>query len=172
VKPPMTWIFLGLVGLLAIQLVVKWGFPQAEEREEPTALLRSGAHVSEVGIGGLAEVVVARCGPVYFVDPLCPGCSTLAEKWKGEGRPTGVWVISRDKETAAAFVEERGVPRTDVFFLADVKGIVPDLRAVGVYAAPTSAILDACGILWHVRGGPLPVSEETVERYCNQECTQ
>jgi hypothetical protein len=42
-----------------------------------------------------------------------------------------------------------------------VEGIVPDLRAVGVHAAPTSAILDACGILWHVRGGPLTVSEET-----------
>jgi hypothetical protein len=170
-KPSMTWIFLGLVGLLAIQLPVKLGFWQGEQTAEPTRLLRSGARISEVGIGGLAEVVADRCGPVYFVDPLCPGCSTLAERWKGEGRPTGVWVISRDKETGAAFVAEHSLPLTKVFFLADVEGILHDLRAVGVYAAPTSAILDACGILWHVRGGPLPVSEEIVERYCNQECT-
>ena len=83
----------------------------------------------------------------------------------------GVWVMSRDKETAASFVEEHRLLQTDVLFLADVEGIVPDLTSLGVHAAPTSAVLDACGILQHFRGGPLTVSEETLERYCNQECS-
>ena len=166
----LVWACIALGGLLVVQMGQRWKDRPPLEADGPL-VLRSGTPASEVAEGVLKGVGGAGCTPVYFLDPLCPACSVLAERWKREGRPMGVWVISRDKETAASFVEERAFPRTDVVFLADVEGIVPDLAAVGVYAAPTSAVLDACGILQHVRGGPLTVSEETLERYCNQECS-
>jgi hypothetical protein len=166
----LVWALVAFFGLLVVQLSQRWRDRLPLEAPEPI-VLRSGTPASRVAGGALKRVGQGACRPVYFLDPLCPACSTLAERWKGEGRPTGVWVISRERETAAAFVEEHSIPLTEVLFLADVEGIVPDLAAVGVHAAPTSAILDACGAFQHVRGGPLPVSEETLERYCNQECS-
>jgi len=165
----LVWVFIALGGLIVVQVGQRCKDPPPLEADGPL-VLRSGTPASEVAGGVLKGVSGGGCTPVYFLDPLCPACSLLAERWKREARPTGVWVISRDKETAAAFVEERGFPRTDVVFLADVEGIVPDLTSLGVPAAPTSAVLDACGILQHVRGGPRTVSEETLERCCNQEC--
>ncbi len=165
----LVWACIALGGLIVVQVGQRWKNRLPTEAQGPL-VLRSGTPASEVAGGVLQGVSGGGCTPVYFLDPLCPACSLLAERWKREARPTWVWVISRDKETAAAFVEERGFPRTDVVFLTDAEGIAPDLRAVGVHAAPTSAVLDACGILQHVRGGPLTVSEETLERYCNQEC--
>ena len=166
----LVWACIALSGVLVVQMGQRWKDRPPLEADGPL-VLRSGTPASEVAEGVLKGVGGAGCTPVYFLDPLCPACSVLAERWKREGRPTGMWVISRGKETAVAFVEEHRLLLTDVLFLADVEGIVPDLAAVGVYAAPTSAVLDACGILQHVRGGPLTVSEETLERYCNQECS-
>ena len=158
-------ICLVLVGLLATQLVIRWD-PSTPDDIEGPEILRSGLHLSEVAGGVLKGLMVTGCSPVYFVDPLCPGCSVLAETWKTAGRPPGTWVISREADVATAFATKHGISSADVVFLADIGGIAPHLRELGVFASPTTAVLDSLGILRHVRGGPRPVPDEVLGRYC------
>lgn len=159
-------ICLGLLGLLAFQLRLRQDrgkTPEAEGLE----ILRSGAPLSNIGGGRLKSRMTSGCRPVYFVDPLCPGSFRLAEEWKAIGSPTSTWVISRDADLAWAFAAKHGLPSPDVVLLADVDGMAPELRDLGVHAAPTTAVLDSLGILRHVRGGPRVVPDEVLARYCN-----
>jgi len=159
---------LGLLALLSLQLASRWAVTRRLETRE-LQILESGVHLSDLLTGDLAPVAGRGCGPVYFVDPLCPSCQFLAKRWEADGRPAGLWIISRNREPAEAFALEYGIPQADAVFLDDWTGQSPRLREIGIHAAPTTAVLDEAGFLHHIRGGTVLVTDSVLRLFCHQE---
>jgi len=165
----LSFVIVVLAVMLSFQLVSRAS--RGETEEEPLRLL-SGTPLTAVAGGALAPLVASRCLPIYFVDPTCPACRALAQAWERKGRQSAVWVVGGDAHQVEAFVGEFLLPPEEVISVRELGEAEAGFPALGIHAVPTSAVLDADGILQHVRVTAEPIAAETVADYCRESAAR
>ena len=155
------FVLIGAIVALGVQLVL-WAQPPAA----PSRLL-SGDDLAAVGSGWLTPRLAGRCVPVYFASPTCAACAVLASRWRDVvPTPRGIWVVQGHPEVARQFQEMYGIP-SEQFVATELDGREGrTLVQLGVFATPTTAILDAQGRFQHVRVRPELVDSSEIARYC------
>jgi hypothetical protein len=160
------WILLGVALVLGVSSFV---FTQIGS-QEPVRLL-SGDRLEDVGSGSLEAAISDRCLPVYFGSPTCTACALLAKNWLETSPPPGTWIMQGSSDEVRRWAAEYRIPWDRVVVLGEVEKNL-NLVQLGVFATPTSAVLDWQGRLQHVRVGPTLVTDDVIRGHCETNRTE
>lgn len=160
-----------VVAGLGILLAFQWATRRDDRlttQSDPLRLL-SGDNLGQIAEGRLGAWLRKDCVAVYFIDPNCPGCLALADRWSStlpERRAPALWIVEGSDDRALPFLSRFSISDQDVVRLAAVFSEDADLAVLGVHATPTVAYLQTDGELDRIRVQVAPLQKEDVVARC------
>jgi hypothetical protein len=108
----------------------------------------------------------ASCWEAFLLDPMCPACNAVADRYGNDPEYDGWWVVGGKKNIVSQFVSERGIPPDRVLWLEGASGLGA-LREIGVFGVPSRIVVTAEGIVGDIRLARTPASEVVRAAACD-----